>query len=103
VRIDRNPAFFRAFHALAVDDGGGRAGFPFGQFPTLDVELVVDAIERAVVVPAAEIVIRGAARRQIPRQRGPLAAGRQDVHQMVTNDPAERNNEVAGLIHAERL
>jgi len=29
MRIDRNPAFFRAFHALAVDDRGGRAGVSF--------------------------------------------------------------------------
>jgi hypothetical protein len=41
MRIDRNPAFFRAFHALAVDDRGGRAGVSFRQVPALSVERVV--------------------------------------------------------------
>ena len=34
VRIDRGPAFFRASHALAVDDGGGWAGLAFGLLTT---------------------------------------------------------------------
>ncbi len=45
----------------------------------------MDAIERAVVGPAAEIVVHRAARRQILRQRSPLAAGAQEVHQTVDN------------------
>jgi hypothetical protein len=41
--------FFRAFHALAVDDGGGRTGFPLLLFATLLVERVVDSFQRAVI------------------------------------------------------
>jgi hypothetical protein len=75
VRINRNPALFRAFHALAVDDGSRRTGFSFRQFPALSVERVVATIERAVVGPAAEIVVDRAPRWQVPWQRRPLAAG----------------------------
>lgn len=57
-RIDL-PPFFRAFYALAVDDGGCRAGLLAGELPTLDIERVVDAIERAVIVPASEIIVPG--------------------------------------------
>src|ERR1700712_1912196 len=79
------PPFFRALDALAVNDGSGWAGFAVSQLAALNIKRVVDAIERAVVGPAAEIVVHRAARRQILRQRSPLAAGAQDVHQTVDN------------------
>src|SRR3974390_3380171 len=75
--------FFRALDALAVDDGGGRAGFAGGGFATLHVERVVDAIERAVPTPQIEIIVDRRARRQVLGDCPPLAAGAQDGHQAV--------------------
>jgi hypothetical protein len=43
----------------------------------------VNAPERAVVVPSVEVVVQGAARRQVLGDRGPLAARAQDVHEAV--------------------
>jgi len=43
----------------------------------------MDAIERAVPAPQAEVVMHGASGRQVLGQRAPLAAGAQDVHQTV--------------------
>src|SRR5208282_2153917 len=43
----------------------------------------MDAIERTVVIPAAEVIVHRAARRQILWQRSPLTAGAQDIHQPV--------------------
>src|ERR1700712_2116645 len=79
------PPFFRALDALAVNDGRGWAGFAVSQLAAFNIKRVVDAIERAVVGPAAEVVVHRAARRQILRQRSPLAAGAQEVHQTVDN------------------
>jgi aspartate/glutamate racemase len=60
-----------ALHALAIDDGGGRAGFSFALLPTRHMKRVMDAIQRAVVAPQVEIVEKCAARRQIFRDRRP--------------------------------
>jgi hypothetical protein len=49
----------------------------------------VEEIERAVVGPAAEIVIDRAPRWQVPRQRGPLAAGAQDVQKTIHQIPLD--------------
>src|SRR5437868_10724512 len=49
VRINARPPFFCAFHALAVDDGGGRTGFPLRSFATLLIERVVDSLQCAVI------------------------------------------------------
>src|SRR3954468_6576727 len=73
------PPLFRALDALTVDDRGGRAGLSLGQLPTPDVKRVMDAIQRAVVGPAAEVVVHRAAGRQVLRQRCPLATGAQDI------------------------
>src|SRR5271166_6454178 len=72
--------FFCAFHALAVDDGGGRAGLAFGLLATLFVERVMDAIQRAINAPIAKVTIDGAARRQILGKVTPLASRAQHVH-----------------------
>src|SRR6266436_3659933 len=37
MRIDAGPPFFGAFHALAIDNGGGGAGFSFRLFAACDV------------------------------------------------------------------
>src|SRR6266404_4363125 len=75
--------FFRALDALTVDDGGARAGFSVGQLPTLYIERVMDAIERAVPSPQVKITVHRAARRQILRDRSPLATAAQHIHQTI--------------------
>ena len=45
----------------------------------------MDALQRAVPVPQHEVVVRRALRRQILRQRLPLAAGREHVEDRVQN------------------
>src|SRR5260370_1430800 len=72
--------FFRAFHALAVDDGGGRTGFPLRSFATLLIERVVDSLQCAVICPQIEIVVDRAFRRQVFRDRAPLTPGPAHVH-----------------------
>src|SRR4051812_22923746 len=89
------PPLFRALDALTVDDRGGRAGLSLGQLPTLDVKRVMDAIQRAVGVPAAEVVVHRAAGRQVLRQRCPRAAGAQDIHKPVDNLPLDNSTLMA--------
>src|SRR5216683_8040087 len=74
---------FRALDALTVDDGGARAGFSVGQLTTLYIERVMDTIERAVPRPQVKIVVHRAARRQVLRDRSPLATGAQHIHQAI--------------------
>src|SRR5271154_6992909 len=65
--------------ALAVDDRRRRARFAPGPLARLDVERVMDALQRAVPIPQAKVVVRRALRRQILGQSLPLAAGRQHI------------------------
>ena len=44
---------------------------------------MMDAIQRAVPVPQAEVIMHGASGRQILGQRAPLAAGAENVHHAV--------------------
>jgi len=48
----------------------------------------MNAIERAVPAPQIEVVVQGRARRQVLRDRPPLAARTQNIHQAV-NDFAQ--------------
>jgi hypothetical protein len=43
--------FFCAFDALAVDDGGGRTGFPLPSFATLLIKRLVNSPQSAVIGP----------------------------------------------------
>src|SRR3954466_11494272 len=63
--------FFCALEALAIDDRSARAGVSPRQLPACHIERVVNAPERAVVVPSVEVVVQGAARRQVLGDRGP--------------------------------
>jgi len=47
---------FGAFHALAVDE----AGFARGFLSALDVEHMMDAIQRVIPVPQAKVIMHGA-------------------------------------------
>src|ERR1700688_3913463 len=79
--------FFCAFHALAVDDGGGWTGFPLRSFATLLIERVVDSFQCAVICPQIEVVVDRAFRWQVFRDRAPLTAGRENVHEAVDHLP----------------
>jgi hypothetical protein len=75
--------FGRALDALAVDDGRGRAGLAIGLFTARHVKRVVQPIERAVMLPAAERVIHRATWRQVLGDGAPLATGAQHIDQPV--------------------
>src|SRR5580658_6217853 len=75
--------FFGALHALAVDHRSGWAGFSAGLLAALDIERVVHALQRSVVVPTAHVVVDRSPVRQVSRDRPPLAAGTQNEHQAV--------------------
>src|SRR5260370_14684949 len=74
------PPFFRAFHALAVDDGGGRTGLPLRAFATLLIKRVVDSLQCAVLGPQIEVVVDRAFRPHVFRDRAPLTPGPANVH-----------------------
>src|SRR5829696_6589412 len=79
----RASPFSRALHALAVDDGHGRARLFARLLAHLDEEGMVQARERAVPGPQAEIVMHRALRRQILGQGAPLAARCQHIEDPV--------------------
>src|SRR5450631_651537 len=81
------PPFFGAFDALTIDDTGRGAGFAF-QFPAaFEVQRVMDAIQRAVIPPVAEITIQRAFWRQVFGNVTPLASRAQHIHHAVENFP----------------
>ena len=57
------PPFFCAFHALAIDNGGGRTGVSLLLFTTLLIKSVVHAFQRAIVGPQIEGVMNRTFRR----------------------------------------
>ena len=73
------------FGALTVDDRGSWAGFPALALAGGDIECVVDALQRSVPIPQHEVRMRRAFRRQVLRQRLPLATGREHVEDCVEN------------------
>jgi hypothetical protein len=68
---------------LTVDDGGRWTGLSDSQFAASLIEDMMQAIQRAVVTPTAEIVVPRAPRRRLLRDRRPLATSAQDTHQSV--------------------
>src|SRR5271166_3881900 len=87
LRLNRRRSNARGllFHRLA-QQAVALGPAPYRQIRLLaafDVEGVVDAIERAIPVPQAEIIMHGATRRQVFGQIAPLAAGAEDVHHAV--------------------
>ena len=59
------PPVFGAFHAQAVDDAGRGACFARGFLSALDVEHMMDAIQRAIPVSQAEIIVHGPSGRKL--------------------------------------
>jgi hypothetical protein len=78
-----SPPFFAALDALAVDDGGRWAGLSGDLLAALHVKRMMDALQRTVPLPQLQIVMQGAARWQVLRDRPPLASSAEDVHQPV--------------------
>jgi hypothetical protein len=74
----------RACRGMAVKDRGGRAGVPTGLLTALHIERFVKAVERAVIAPEIEIIMERRARRQILRNRSPLAARAQNILKPLT-------------------
>src|SRR5215218_9041113 len=66
------PPFYGTLCGLAVDDRRRRARFATCVLPHLNIERVVDALQRPVPVPQVKVLPDGAARRQVLRQRLPL-------------------------------
>jgi hypothetical protein len=77
--------FFCAFHALAVDDGGGGAGLSPELFAALHIKRMMDILQRAVVSPQVEIIVERALRRKILGRIAPLAPRAQHVHDPIHN------------------
>ena len=77
------PPFFRAFHALAIENRGRWARLPPGLLAAFYVQNMVDAFERAVPIPEVEIAMHRTAWRQVFRDGPPLAAGRKHIHQAI--------------------
>jgi hypothetical protein len=85
--IDVRAAFFRAFDALAVDDTGRRTGLAVRCLAALLVELEFDPPPRSVVLPALEIPVQRASRRQILGDAAPLTTSTEHVHDAVEDLP----------------
>ena len=60
--IETTQSLFGALHALAVDDRSRRTRLSAGQFAGFHIERVMNAVQRAVVIQAPEIIIDRAAR-----------------------------------------
>src|SRR5271154_4988737 len=92
VRIDPGAAFFRAFHALGVDDRRGRAGLPRVLLATLHIQRVMYPLQRAVIGPSDEIIVDCALWRQVFWNSAPLTPSAEQVHYPVRHlayvDPA---------------
>src|SRR3974377_1135926 len=78
---------FSTLHALAVDDASGGAGFSLHLLAALDVQCMMDPIQRAVAMPPRKIVMQRAARRKVFWDVPPLAAGAQYIHHAVHDGP----------------
>ena len=74
------PPFFSAFDALAVDDRSSGTCLPLFLFSALHVELMMNALQRAVPTPQIEVVEQRATRRKVFRDRAPLTARAQNIH-----------------------
>ncbi len=79
--------FFSAFNALAIDNRGRRASVEALFLAAGHVKRFMNAHEGAIPVPQVEIVIDCGARRQILRDRPPLAASTQHVKQRIDDFP----------------
>src|SRR5262245_10037576 len=80
MRIDAAPPFSALFTLWLSTMAAVGLAYSFALLPTRHIKHVMDAIQRAVVAPQVEIVEKCAARRQIFRDRTPLASRAQNIH-----------------------
>ena len=88
----------RGADALRVQHDQGRVGLPALLLPRVPAQQVMDGLVGAVVAPLRELVVGGAARRQVMRQVLPLAARPRLVQDRVDDLP----HLVAALVAARR-
>lgn len=69
-----NAAAFRGFHALPVDDAGGRARLSAFPFVRRHDQFIVNGAQQSCVPPAPEILLHRRERREVFRQKLPCAA-----------------------------
>ena len=60
----------------------------------------MDAVQRAVLVPSAKIIVHRAARRQVLRQRSPLAASAENIHDSIDHAPLVHRPLVAARLRS---
>jgi len=77
--IARNPAAFRGFHTLTVDDAGAGRSLAALQFASGGDKDMVDALPQPDIAPGVEITPHRRGWREVLRQRPPLAAAAGDV------------------------
>ena len=94
-RVERAPPFSAPFALCASRIAMVGLAFAAGPLARLDVEHVVDAGDRAVPLPQIEVVPDRAARRQIGRDRVPLAPRHEHVEDGV-QDLAKRRPNAGG-------
>src|SRR5208282_4930188 len=85
--IDVGATFFSTLHTLAVNDTGSWTGLSFELLAALHVERMMYCVQRAVIVPATQVVVHRAPRRQVLRDIPPLAAGAEHIHDAVHQRP----------------
>jgi hypothetical protein len=85
-------------HALGVDHDQARVGPPALLLPRVPPQQVVDGLVSAIVTPLREVVVGGAARRQVVGQVVPLAARPGLVQDRVHDLPQL----IAALVAADR-
>src|SRR5262249_26357887 len=70
-------------YTLAVDHTGSRARLPLSCLAALHIQCVMHPLDRAVIIPAGQIVVHRALWGQVLGQIAPLAAGAQHIHHTV--------------------
>ena len=83
MRVDAGPPFSALFTLWLSIMAAVGLGFSLLLFTTLLIKSVVHAFQRAIVGPQIEVVMNRTFRRQVFRDRAPLASGGEHVHETV--------------------
>jgi len=76
-------AAFCRFHTLTVDDSGGRRALASCRTARALDQDTIDLAPDVAVTPIVKVVLNGRERREVFRQRAPLAAGRKNVENRI--------------------
>src|SRR6266481_5413862 len=93
--------FFRAFHALAIDDGGSRTGFPLRLFATPLIKRVVDPFQCAVIGPQMQYAPHWTCCHDRPI-RPTFASRGKSVCDILADRPAAIDGNPSGPVRVER-